>query len=508
MTEHDEVLLNNHVTLRILWNADADDGTGTGNSAEAAALGVDVRRGDDSGRRIAVVGFFIETRDAAGGLLPMSIKHEPVRDGEKPSTCFVAGPPPLVLAVKDKLVIGENELLDVVWTYSVHWEQSEIRWTNRWDLYTQMTDVDIHWFSIINSGMIVVFLTGMVAMIMVRTLRADLRRYNMPIDRDEDIQEETGWKLVHGDVFRPPKYRMLLSVFVGTGVQVLFMCLVTLIFSVLGFLSPENRGSLLTTVPVLFVLMGVFAGYYSAHVYKMLGGAEWKRNTLLTALLLPGVAFVLLMLLNFFLVGEHSTAAIGFGTFFALLSLWSLVSVPLVLVGSYFGFRKPVPEWPVRTNLIPRLIPDAEWYMSPLVLALMGGILPFGVVFIELFFLMSSIWLHQFYFLFGFLFLVLCLMIVTSGEISIVMTYFRLCSENYHWWWLSFFTSGTSALYLFLYSLFYMVTRLHIIGMVPILLYTGYSFLLSMAFFLVTGSVGFLSSLYFVRKIYSSVHLA
>ena len=28
--------------------------------------------------------------------------------------------------------------------------------------------------------------------------------------RTDDALEETGWKLVHGDVFRPPQYPMLL----------------------------------------------------------------------------------------------------------------------------------------------------------------------------------------------------------------------------------------------------------------------------------------------------------
>ncbi len=44
----------------------------------------------------------------------------------------------------------------------------------------------------------------------------------------EDAQEEFGWKLVHGDVFRPPRKGMLLSVFLGNGVQIFFMTLITL----------------------------------------------------------------------------------------------------------------------------------------------------------------------------------------------------------------------------------------------------------------------------------------
>lgn len=58
---------------------------------------------------------------------------------------------------------------------------SETPWSNRWDQYLANTDSQIHWFSIINSVMIVLFLTGMVAMIMMRTLHADFRRYNQVI---------------------------------------------------------------------------------------------------------------------------------------------------------------------------------------------------------------------------------------------------------------------------------------------------------------------------------------
>ena len=60
--------------------------------------------------------------------------------------------------------------------------------------------------------------------------------------------------------------------------------------------------------------------------------------------------------------------------------------------------------------------------------------LPFGAVFIELFFILTSMWLHQFYYLFGFLCLVFVILIITCAEITIVLCYFQLCSEDYHWW--------------------------------------------------------------------------
>ena len=84
---------------------------------------------------------------------------------------------------------------------------------------------------------------------------------------------------VHGDVFRAPMASSLLAVHVGTGVQLISMAVVTMMFAVLGFLSPANRGGLMTAVLLLFVFMGVFAGYSSARLYKTfkVGLQGWPR---------------------------------------------------------------------------------------------------------------------------------------------------------------------------------------------------------------------------------------
>jgi transmembrane 9 superfamily member 2/4 len=70
-------------------------------------------------------------------------------------------------------------------------QESDIKWASRWDTYLLMTEDQIHWFSIVNSLMIVLFLSGMVAMIMLRTLYRDIARYNQ-LETEEEAQEETG----------------------------------------------------------------------------------------------------------------------------------------------------------------------------------------------------------------------------------------------------------------------------------------------------------------------------
>ena len=59
---------------------------------------------------------------------------------------------------------------------SVKWKESDIRWASRWDIYLNMADVQIHWFSIVNSVVVVFFLSGIITMIIIRTLR----RYVLP----------------------------------------------------------------------------------------------------------------------------------------------------------------------------------------------------------------------------------------------------------------------------------------------------------------------------------------
>ncbi|KAL8149624.1 hypothetical protein AgCh_006578 [Apium graveolens] len=292
---------------------------------------------------------------------PFSVKHEyegTWNDKTRLTTCDPHAKRTVTNSESPQEVADKKE---IIFTYDVEFEPSDVKWASRWDSYLLMTDDQIHWFSIVNSLMIVLFLSGMVAMIMLRTLYRDISKYNQ-LETQEEALEETGWKLVHGDVFRPPVNSNLLCVYVGTGVQFFGMILVAMIFAVLGFLSPSNRGGLMTALLLLWVFMGIFAGYASARIYKMFKGTEWKKITIQTAFMFPGIVFAIFFVLNALIWGEKSSGAVPFGTMFALVFLWFGISVPLVFVGSYVGFRKPAMEHPVKTNTIPRQIPEQACY--------------------------------------------------------------------------------------------------------------------------------------------------
>lgn len=230
--------------------------------------------------------------------------------------------------------------VEIPFTYSVRFKRNDdVRWASRWDyILKSLPQTRIHWFSIFNSLVIALFLSGMVAMILMRTLFKDIARYNQMVDPSNEVRTFAGrsallnrstrmtckknsdgncelpigcaemvvtWSFrVHGDVFRTPRYGLLLAVLIGNGVQIAFMSLITLsrfrllallehccplsihlVFACLGFLSPARRGALMTCNECIFVystfqtqfvagaivcyvLLGTPAGYTSARLYK------------------------------------------------------------------------------------------------------------------------------------------------------------------------------------------------------------------------------------------------
>jgi len=453
-----------------------------------------------------VVGFYVE---------PLSIKHNfnsGEWDGSGTAPSLSSCSTSKHLSYED-IKKGNSQKLGtgkMVYTYGVEWRSSEIAWTSRWDVYLTMNHAvpdKVHWFSIINSILIVLFLSFIVAMILVRTLNKDISKYNRLATDEEkaDEKEETGWKLVHADVFRPPTtYPMLFCVVAGTGMQCAICALFLVLFAAIGFLSPANRGSIMIGMLLLFVLLGSFAGFTSARLYKTFKGKQWQRCTLLTAVLFPGIVFLVFLGMDLVVWSYGSTGAVPLLSMLAVLTLWFGISVPLVFLGAYFGYKKDPIEFPVVTSNIPRQIPEQPLYLNPVITTLLGGVLPFGACSVELFFVMSSIWMDQYYYLFGFLLLVYVILAVTCAEMTAVLCYFQLCNENYHWWWRSLFAPGSTALYVFMYSVVYF-SRLESNMGVTYMLYFGYMSLICMGLFLITGTIGFFSCLYFNYQIYASI---
>lgn len=202
------------------------------------------------------------------------------------------------------------------------------------------------------------------------------------------------------------------------------------------------------------------------------------------------------------------------------------------------------------------------WSNSIIFSILTGGMMPFAVVFVELFFIFKGIWSNQYtYFIVGFLAIVFVILVATAAEISIVVVYLQLQAEvNENWqsgltrcsiMLISRFPVGLSVvlasvlriscirnLYLhvgipllfncyhfdhevkkkkekkshffviFSYSVFYYFSRLEVSGFVPALVYFVYSLLMCGIYSLCVGSIGFFATFFFLRKIYSAIKVS
>ncbi|KAF2246488.1 multispanning membrane protein [Trematosphaeria pertusa] len=513
-----QYLIYNHVTLVIRYHrAPGKDG--------------------DRGKKV-IVGFEVFPKSIAA--------NNRTEDGLPKDLQNVRDPMMLIPTSNSTGEIDESEAatLTIPFTYSVYFREDEqLQWQNRWDRYfvAQEDSSNVHWLAIVNSLVIAGLLTAVVAVILARTVRGDIKGYQedggkpklkrargpmsptngmekgglldqlgdlegeADVSDDEEPEDITGWKLVHGDVFRAPPHGGLLAPLIGSGTQLLFMAIGILLLSAFGILNPSFRGGYVSVGTGLWVFAGLFSGYFSSRVYKTFGGQLWQKNVFVTASLVPGLLFSTIFVLNLFVWIQASSTAIPFGTLVGLVALWLFIQLPLVYVGGWYGYTQ-VGSWthPIKANAIPRQIPAQPWFTKDVQAILLAGFVPFAVVFIELMFVFKSLWVDKsgYYYVFGFMAVVSVILLVTVIEVTVMATYIQLCSENYHWWWQSFLIGGSSALWIYAYLAWYFFARLHITGFVSSLLFFAYGGLACAVYGLLTGTVGFLSAYAFVRRIY------
>jgi len=411
-----------------------------------------------------------------------------------------------------RLELRAGEKTECEFTYAVKWIHSEIAYSQRMQVHHipfKLGDnsLDIHWLSIVNAFVLVVLLTTFLAIILMRVLKNDFSRY---MDADpEDLGSEiddSGWKQVHGDVFRFPEHPMLLSACVGNGMQILALSLSLLFLAVLGMFYPGNESSLYTAGVVLYALSSGIAGYVSTKLYLQLGGTKWATNSLLSAALFTGPLLLVFATVNSVAISYNSVSAVPSRFIFLLVFIWTVVTFPLGIIGSLRA-KKETPKFdaPCKTNFAKREIPPAPWYRSWPIQIFMAGFFPFSAIYIELHYTFSAMWGSRTYTLFGILAIAFLLLLLVTACISIALVYFQLSVEDYRWWWSSFFNGGSIGLFVFAYAVFFYKYRSLMTGALQTAFFFGYSFMISYAFFLMTGSIGFISSLWFVKMIYRSI---
>ncbi|KAK2715841.1 hypothetical protein QYM36_010416 [Artemia franciscana] len=400
----------------------------------------------------------------------------------------------------------------ISFTYEVQWKLSSMKFEDRFEKYLDPTFFQhrIHWFSIFNSFMMVLFLVGLVSMILLRTLHKDYARYardEESEDLDHDLGDEYGWKQVHGEVFRPAQHATFFSALIGCGLHITTVVFCVIIFAILGELYTE-RGSLLSTALLVYALASPVSGYAGGSLYSRMGGKKWMRQYLVTVMLLPVLIGTAVFFVNFFAIYYHATRMLHFKSILYMVAIGLFILFPMTLLGTLIGRNvSGRPNAPCRVNAVPRPIPEKKWFMEPEVIIALGGILPFGSIFIEMYFIFTSFWAYKVYYVFGFMLLVFLILAVVTICVTIVATYFLLNAEDYRWQWTSFLCSASTSVYVYLYALYYFFFKTKMYGLFQTMFYFSYMAVFSTCLGIMCGTLGYIGASVFVRKIYSTVKI-
>ncbi|KAL0460056.1 UNVERIFIED_CONTAM: Transmembrane 9 superfamily member 5 [Sesamum latifolium] len=402
--------------------------------------------------------------------------------------------------------VTEDVDVKVDFTYSVSWKRTSTPYKNRMDTYSAASLLPIlqktHWFSFVNSIVIVILLMGLLTVLFMRHLKNDIRKWSI---QDEDEEKEVGWKYIHGDVFRCPANLPLFSAVLGGGTQLLSMVLILFVLAFLGVFLPYSRGTLSSSILISYILTTAIAGYSSASFCSQYAETGWERSALLAGILFSGPFLSTAFFLNILAAYFGVTIALPLGTILLIVLIYTLVAIPLLVLGGVVGhrYKSDLQSFPV-TKKCPREIPSLSWYRKTPAQMFLAGLLPFSAIVLELHNLCATLWGYKIYTSPGILFVTFVILAILTAMLSVGLTYFQLAAEDHEWWWRSVLRGGSTAIFMLSYcTYFYLKSNMR--GILQTAFFFGYSACMCYAFFLMLGTVSFQASLLFVGRIYHAV---
>ena len=401
-------------------------------------------------------------------------------------------------------ILEVNE--DILFRYDTFFYYTNTTYEERFDKYFS-GDKFIHSYSAYISGIIIFILLIILSYIYFRSIKSEIEIHNEKVLSEETINEY-GWRNIAFDVFRRPYRSDILACLIGTGIQLLVMVLYSLLFVSLGIIRPKSGGAYFTLLVMVYIFLSLLSGYFSARFYKMVHGLNWLRVCIITAFLFPLVFIIFISFTNFLYWVEDSTTYVQFRNFFSLISLWIIGTVPLIFLGTMIGLSQKRIQFPCDVNPVPGLLSKegCPWYLRIRYGWFLTGFPPFFAVFVELFYIMDSMWKQDFYALSKYLLISIIILILTSSQIGILFTYLNLCKGDYRWWWKSFLTSASPGFYIIIFSIFYLF-KIKFKRYTSILIYLNFMILFSIIISLICGAAGIYLTFLFIKKIYSKIKL-
>lgn len=246
------------------------------------------------------------------------------------------------------------------------------------------------------------------------------------------------WKLIAGDVFRPPPAPRALAVCFGSGANLLAATAAGLLLIASGASPPACLDSLRRTGLTLFVCSAPVGGFAAVGLLRSMqrSASGWLCVCTKTATYFPGVACAAWAVVSRSLAAAGAVALAPTAPVAATL----IVGLPLTVLGGALALVTPLSPWPTAAlasrntreatsketrsgvgngGLLMRMPPAAR----SLTYAAAAAVIPFSFVHLEYRFAMDSLWRHVPFETAGPLAASTALAVLAAACVSVMITY-------------------------------------------------------------------------------------
>lgn len=447
--------------------------------------------------------------------------------------------------------------------FDVDWKQRYELFFHNGELSNKVAS-RFHWISLANSVGIAFLMTFIVSLIWIKINKTSENGFDdvyndasvsmkennlMRDDKTENSIFVTARSWYHNDKSPLPHIFIFL---ISMGVQFLFTIIGSLTISCSLNKLHNIRHTVLSMALVFFILGAFMASYVGTFLALENNKLVTRRGSLKNLVvnstvfpivcgsLLPLLVMIITIFLNSIIWAHDSTNALPFGAIVKLVTLYFIVCIPLSIIGGSLAKRSNQKGYArLRSDSIKKNAFDIKksfdrnathltsahgiriiknklvFHLKKLAfdsftcMIILGcGIFPFIIIYVELQYVYKSVWLEKttLYYLYGFLLANIILLCLVICEIAIISAYLMMTisTENYSrtWRWKSFQLSSSCAWYMELFSLYYVFQVLNIRGFSSIFISICYSLLFNTLCGLAMGSLGYLVTLIFVKRIF------
>jgi hypothetical protein len=324
-------------------------------------------------------------------------------------------------------------------------------------------------------------------------------------DFDFQKSSEKGWKILHGDVFRPPSHAATLSCLVGSGCQLLLT--VVLFAGASALLSVDQpRNWPCDLVVLVYVGTSVVAGFGGAAIGNSVGVQKWLRVSLGSALLAPLALGALLLVVSVASKFAGFARSLSFAGFAAAVAVIVALVAPLSAYGGLAAWRaRRLCDPPCQVAAVARLVPRLP--LPALAMALIVGFFVAIPILAELFYVLSAFWKVQIFIAWHLLLATVVLLALIAGGFTVLLVYTLLQYEYHRWQWLAFAAPSTTGLFTIVVGACFFVWKEVPRDAYTVLYFGVTTGALAIIVALVCGSSGFIAATWFVRLIFSNLKL-